>query len=271
MGSQLNLTRALPPHYQIVLDRFVAACQADERIVAALLSGSYAQGTADAYSDLDLGLITTDAAYEVVLAERAAFIRQLGEPLLLEDFELPANIFFIFPDGTEGELAFGCESQLDQIHGGPYRVLLDKTGVLTGAVFPWYEAEHTEQVETLRRLVYWFWHDLSHFIGAMGRGQLWWAYGQLEVLRRMCVDLARLRQSFSASADGYEKVERAIPVEHLLPLQVTYCPLERSAMLQSAHIVVRFYRDLALPLAHAHGITYPAKLDQIMSGRLEQL
>ena len=27
--------------------------------------------------------------------------------------------------------------------------------------------------------------------------QLWWASGQLEVLRRMCVDLARLQYNFS--------------------------------------------------------------------------
>jgi hypothetical protein len=83
-------------------------------------------------------------------------------------------------------------------------------------------------VETLRRLVYWFWHDLSHFITAMGRGQLWWAYGQLEELRRYCVNLAHLRHNFSAEAEGYEKIEQALPIEHLSSLQVTFCPLELS-------------------------------------------
>src|SRR5437763_1869536 len=71
----------LPHHHQVVLDRFVAACQADERVVAAFLGGSYASGTADAYSDLDLGLITTDAAYDEFVAGREAFIRRLGEPV----------------------------------------------------------------------------------------------------------------------------------------------------------------------------------------------
>jgi len=45
-----------PHHHQIVMNRFVAACQADERVVAAFLGGSYARGTTDAYSDLDLYL-----------------------------------------------------------------------------------------------------------------------------------------------------------------------------------------------------------------------
>ena len=48
--------RQPPPHHQVVKNRFLAACQADERIVAATVYGSYARGAADAYSDLDLGL-----------------------------------------------------------------------------------------------------------------------------------------------------------------------------------------------------------------------
>jgi predicted nucleotidyltransferase len=74
----------MPDHYQVVLDRFIAACQADERVVAATLYGSYARGAADEHSDLDLGLITTDEAYEAFFAGREAFVRQLGEPAFLK-------------------------------------------------------------------------------------------------------------------------------------------------------------------------------------------
>ena len=59
------------------MNRFVAACQADERVVAAFLGGSYARGTADAYSDLDLCLITTDEAYEDFCRGTAARTRCL--------------------------------------------------------------------------------------------------------------------------------------------------------------------------------------------------
>src|SRR5215217_5521488 len=102
-GYMMN-SQELHKNHQIFLNRFVAACQADARIVAALLGGSYAKGTADAYSDLDLTLITTDAAYEEFIAGREAFIRLLGDPVFLEDFDLPQIVFFIFPDDTEGEL-----------------------------------------------------------------------------------------------------------------------------------------------------------------------
>ncbi len=153
-----------PHHHQVVVNRFVAAGQADERVVAAFLGGSYARGTADAYSDLDLGLITTDEAYQDFFAGREAFLRLLGEPVFLEDFHGDGVdiVFFIFPDGTEAELVLGRESHFNHIHRGPYRILLDKKRILAGAVFHGYEPAQAEQIETLRRLVYWFWHDLSH-------------------------------------------------------------------------------------------------------------
>ena len=197
-----------------------------------------------------------------------------GTPLFLEDFHEYGfdMILFIFADGTEGELALGRESHFHHIHGGPYKTLLDKKGILTGAVFPWYEPAQAEQIETLHRLIYWFWHDLSHhFITSIARGQLWSAYGALEDLRRTCVNLVLLQQNFSTLAEGYEKVEQVLPAEQLSPLQATFCPLEQSAMLQAALIIVRLYQELAPPLAQAHGMPYPAELARVISERLEQL
>jgi hypothetical protein len=42
-------------------------------------------------------------------------------------------------------------------------------------------------------------------------------------------------------------------------------------MLQAALVLVRFYQELAIPLARTHGIAYPTDLEQVMSDRLGQL
>ena len=262
---------SLESEQHAVLQRFVAACEQDERVVAAFLGGSLAAGSADEWSDLDIYLITTDQAYDDFLHGREAFIRRLGQPVFLEDFDLPHTLFFVFADGTEGELGCGCESRFLDMHEGPYKVLLDKKGILAGVEFNGYQPSQHEQVETLRRQVYWFWHDLSHFLTAMGRGQLWWAQGQLEVLRRCCVSLARLRQDLAdadAVEDPYFKVEKAIPVSDLAPLQATFCPMEPGAMLQSALAIVAFYQELAPLLAERYGVSYPADLERVVLTRL---
>jgi len=265
-------------NHQEFIKRFVVACQTDERVVAATLFGSHAKGAEDAYSDLDLGLITTDEAYEGFLAGRQAFIRLLGEPVFLEDFDVPNMVFFIFPDGTEGHLSLGSEKQFHEKQlrqfGSPHRVLVDKNQMLAGAEFPSSHPTQDEQRETLRRSVYWFWHDLSHFTAALGRNQLWWAYGQLEALRRYCVVLARLRHDFSAESGGeecYEKVELSLPVEHLSALEATCCSLESGAMLRAVFVIVQFYREMAALLCRTHDMTYPEVLDRVMSKRLERL
>ena len=264
----------LPHHHQVIMNRFVAACQADERVVAAFLGGSYARGRADAYSDLDFGLITMDETYDDFFAGREAFVRLLGEPVFLEDYNDDGGdcVFFIFSDGTEAELALARESRFTHIHFGPYRVLLDKKGILGGVVFSWHDPAQAGQIGTLHNLIYWFWHNLSHhFITPLARGQIWSAYSGLEDLRLTCVNLTRLRQNFQAIAEGYEKVEQAIPIEQLSALQTTFCPLQREAMLQAVQVIVRFYQELAPPLAQAHEIIYPADLARVMCDRLEKL
>jgi len=264
----------LHPQHQAFVDRFVQACRADDRIVAAFLGGSNVKGTADAYSDIDLSLITTDEAYEDFFAGREAFLQLLGEPVFLEDFGIANIAFFIFSDGTEGELYFGSESHLDHIHSGPFRPLLDKKNILSGAVFSEHDPAPAEQAEKLRREIYGFWHELSHFITAMGRGQLWWAHGQLEALRSICVNLARLRNNFLDSGVGeepYFKIEKSMPVEQLTPLQGTFAPMEENALLKAGIAIVHFYRELAPPLAQMHGLPYPQDLERVMMDRLEKL
>ena len=258
-------------NHGVVIARFIDACAADDRIVAAFLAGSNALGTADAYSDLDLGVITTDAGFADVIAERRALISRLGEPLFLDHFGRAWNVFFILADGTEGEIFFGHEGALAQIDVGPFEPLLDEGGILTGASFPFSPADADAQREQLRQIVNWFWHELSHFIAALGRGDLWWAYGQLEALRGHCVNLMRIRHGAEAQDEPYEKLAKAIPVSELASLRSTFCPMEREAMLDAARAIVRSFRELAPRVAEADGIEYPFALAQLMSDRLEEL
>src|SRR5262245_43209218 len=116
----MNAREPAPPdRARAAANAFVAACRADDRVVAALLGGSHARGDADAYSDLDFGLVTTDAAYEDFLAGREAFVRRLGEPVFVETFGSSRYVFFILPDGAECELAVGRESAFTHIQSGP--------------------------------------------------------------------------------------------------------------------------------------------------------
>ena len=216
------------PLHEAFVKRFMEACQTDDRVLAVCLIGSYATGKADQYSDLDLMIITKDSAYDEFYQQRESFLRSLGELVFLEDFGLPDISFHIYADGTEGELYFGSEGRLAQLYDAPFRILLDKKNILTGVTYsPSLKASDAEkQSELLRQNIYGFWHEMSHFTTAMGRGQLWWARGQVESLRSICVTLARLQHDFSDTEIGeepYFKIENYMSVEKLAPLRPTFC------------------------------------------------
>jgi predicted nucleotidyltransferase len=261
-----------------VIARFRAACQADDRVVAAFLGGSYARGATDAYSDIDFGLITTDAGYEAFFADRAAFIGQLGEPIFHEVWQGEGGdvVFFTLAagamDGVECELLLGRASDYLRMHVGPHQVLLDPTYLLDGVTFTRAPLAPEEEAERARRLVVWFWHDLCHHvITPLAREQWWSAYGGLHDLRLTCLNLARLTADPTGPLDGYEKVERAVPAHLLDRLAPTCCALERGAMLQAAATLIQLYHDLAVPLARRYGFAYPTAHAAVMTARLAGL
>ena len=258
---------------QSLLRRFVEACQGDPRIVAAFLGGSFAGGTADEHSDLDIYLVIADDAYDNFFAERSSFMHRLGQPVFLEDFNTFGfdMLIFTFADGVEGELALAPESHFEHIHGGAFKALVDKEGVLEGKDFPLLAPTEGQQIQTLRHLIYWFWEDLSHFITGVNRGQLWLAYSYIEQTRRKRVKSGPYALRFHSEPGGYAKVEKEVPEAQLLALESTFCPLTRQAMLQAADTIVSVYKEIAPPLADEHGIEYPAGVEQVLLERLERL
>jgi predicted nucleotidyltransferase len=264
----------LSSKHQDVLDRFLLACQADDRITAAFLIGSNAKGKADEHSDLDLLIAVSDEAYQDFVATRDAFVRQLGEPAFAEDFGNPNILFLIFPDGSEVEINYARESDVGRIFDSQYKVLIDKMNLAAHITTRPREFDQAQQREKLRRLVQWFWHNFSHFVTALARNQLWWAQGQLEILRAECVGLARLKNDYSdpeVEEEVYFKIENAMPVEPLSPLRNTFVPMERDALLKAAFVIVDFYRELATALAQEHGISYPKALEDAMVERLKKI
>jgi predicted nucleotidyltransferase len=255
---------------EAVLDRFVEACSADDRIVAAFLAGSAARGEADEHSDLDLCAVVSDGAFDEVVANREALIARLGDALFLEDFGNDALVFAILADGTDIELHIVRRGELDRVGAGPNRVLIDDHGVLAGVTFPWPEPDLPALIEELRNVVMWFWHDLSHFAAAIDRGQLWWAAGQLEQLRGHCVRLARVEQGVEPMPDEpYWKLDDEMSTALLDPVRSTFVPMERAAMMSAARRLLEFFRSRAPSVAEANGLTYPAALDRLAGARVE--
>ena len=120
---------------------FAKTCEADPLVLAAFLGGSFASGRATETSDVDVYVISTEDDYPRLWDERARFVAAMGEPELVADhpdfeglgFDL---VHFELAGGVTGEVAYAHRGNFLRMHGGPYEVLVDRTGLLDGVTFP---------------------------------------------------------------------------------------------------------------------------------------
>jgi predicted nucleotidyltransferase len=270
-AAAMSTSRGAPSQaHEQVIERFADACSSDDRVIAAFVGGSIARGEADQYSDIDLCVVTADAEADDVFAGREAFVARLGTPLFLEDWGLEdPEVFVILADGTDVEVFFVPQSRIHEMQVGPILTVLDRTGLLTDLEVP-VRAPHSEDLaRELRRLLAWFWHDVSHLIKALGRGQLWWAAGEVESLRGYCVNLVRIEQGLEASEEPCFKIDQDASTAVLDPLRSTFVPMRAEALGQAAAELVAFFGMRGRPLADSYGLEYPSELDRLFRNRLE--
>ncbi|HEX6475066.1 MAG TPA: aminoglycoside 6-adenylyltransferase, partial [Candidatus Limnocylindria bacterium] len=204
--------------YEQLLERMTTVAADDPRIVGLVLYGSRAAGTADAYSDMDVGVISTDAAVEEVIRDRAALIGRVGEPLFLEDFGEPANAHVILADGVAFEFIVRAIGKV--VDDGPHRIVLDKNGHLAVALARKAEPDVVASSdEEVRKLIHYFWHEVEHVVTALGRQQLTWAHGGLEEMRGICLRLGRINAGAEPEdEEPYWKVDGALDEAFLVRL-----------------------------------------------------
>lgn len=257
---------------QKIIERFRATCQEHDEVLAAFVGGSFANSSADEFSDLDLYAVIAIEAYDQFLADHQEFFLSFSTPVFLEHFDgFGFDMYvFIFDDGTQGELALGKPDHFTHIHGGPYKVLIDKNGLLEEVDFPWQKPTENQQREQCRKHVKWFWRDLSLFSAAMGRGRTWTAIGYLQSMRLRCIHLFRIMNDPSSWSDGYEKVEDAGDVRDLRHLEKTFTRLESQKMLAAVEILVAFYRGIAIRLTEQHRIPYPHDAERAVLSELSR-
>lgn len=207
-------------------EKIAAAYREVPGVIAVALGGSLAVGTADQYSDVDLFIIAGERDLPGVLDRSAACLRLSGDVLFLEriDHGFPMDVF-IFSGGLRGEIGFGTPETLDDLYYGPFVVLYDSTGALSGHVFPGWDpfAGQTHEAWTASRLR-WFWRAALNARMYFERGDLWSMASRLETMRNMLAGIMRAqRQDGRMLVDeSVLKVGRVLPDVELEALKGTF-------------------------------------------------
>jgi predicted nucleotidyltransferase len=176
-----------------VLARITAVLEADRRVAAAWLSGSFGRGEADAWADLDLHLAVSDEHLDAFLAERYLLYDRVGRPVLVQA-SVPGNAqpgstfqLVLYPGPVEVDWNIGPLGQAVRPLG--YRMLVERVHVPVVTPPPLDAMAWQEQAA---RWLTFFWAMAPIAVKYAGRGQTYRAVSQIALLSQAYIALWRL-------------------------------------------------------------------------------
>ncbi|MGA4837634.1 aminoglycoside 6-adenylyltransferase [Streptomyces sp. G45] len=270
------------------VERILAWARRQPDLCAVLRTGSRARrdGTADALSDHDIELYTTDVdRYEDGAGD---WVRELG-PVVVQvglegPWENPARLV-LFEGGVKVDfqvvpvdrLAKLAAEGLDDLHERGYEVLWDRDGAAaslpaaTGTV-----AAEPPDAEAFAELCAEFWFEVAHLPRCLARGELWVAKSRDWTTKELLECLIEWHALTVRGADldvwygGTRMRGWAAPgVWDSLP--DTFGGFTEEDALRAARATADLFARLAKEVAEAHGFPYPHEAERAIRPTLDAL
>jgi len=248
---------------QTYLAAFTAKAQADARLRAAWLEGSFGRGNADRYADLDLHLLVQPAELEALRQEIQAWLEAL-RPLVLFTWLFDRRMVnALANDGLRIDLWLHDDA-VKTVDPQRARVLFAQEGALhfvttTSTPNPAATAAHLE------RQIKEFWRCIALTPAVIGRGELITGFMGLMVEVNLLTDLlitghGIVRERGVKNLNHYlpagaqRRIEAALDLPGLSP-----------ASLIAAHWgLAQIVQETGPALAVQHGFPYPRQLEAVV-------
>lgn len=241
-----NGTDTPPPAHTAFLDRALPVLQADGRLVGVAAAGSFAAGTVDEFSDLDLVIAVEPAAAEAVSGERHRIAAALG-PLVAaftgEHVGEPRVLICLYAGEAGGpplhvDLKFVSLPDVAARVDDPV-VLWERDGRLTAALR---EGEARYPTPDPQWIEDRFWVRVHYAALKIGRGELFEAVDFLAFLRGRVLGPLILMEAGVQPA-GVRRIETAAPAR-ASELRATVAGHDRAACVRSLYAAAELYRSL---------------------------
>jgi hypothetical protein len=253
--------------------RLEAACRAameDPDVVGMALGGSFAEGSPDEYSDLDLKIVVEDEAFDRALGRREELAEACGhvvaaftgghvgeERLLITLYDDLLHVDF---------LVVGLSGLAEQNHGRPVHVLWERNGRLSKILPGEPSHDPASDLEWMEARIWtWVWYTHSKIL----RGELYEAIDALNVVRGWVLfRLTALRAGEPSRGARFAEERIGDRAEEFA--RTVAGPLDREALLEALRATVRLYLEMADPLLERHGIERASEARAAVLGALER-
>lgn len=243
-----------------LLSRIVPDLEADARVAAAWLAGSFGRGDADEWSDLDLHIAVADEHFAAFWAGRLAFYERFGHPVLIQP-EIPGNTgipggsfqLVLYP-GPSGpiEVDWSVGPARAAVRPGASRLLFDRISTPVAPPLGSPLRLPGERRERLHSWVTFFWAMAPIAVKYAARGETAQAVAQMDLLTNAYAELQTLLERSDADlAANVPGLGRSIDPGHVLRVIAALC-----AATERLH-----------PTIEAYGASVPAEV----SGQVARL
>jgi predicted nucleotidyltransferase len=196
--------------HQAVIERLTGLARDDERIAAAWLQGSRADGSADAFSDIDFYVAVRDE--DVDAFDRLAFISQAGRVLVHLD-PFPGGTVCLLEGPVKLDFFVECLSRVGDGKRPAVAMLVDKADVVSKVRTGWEpeDAAIAQQLDTMLRLTY----QGASWPVRLLRRESWatYAYSEMMLIAGTIVPLMLLSRDRRAFARNTMSRERLLTLE----------------------------------------------------------
>jgi Polymerase beta, Nucleotidyltransferase len=246
-----------------LIERCTEVVSRDERIEAAWLAGSFAAGTADEFSDIDLHCAIRDESADWFREHWSDLARQISPVVLVSPLAAPGVIggYAITPEWQHFDIVMYPMAHFDPGRSGPMRPLFDRGGILpTGPVAapdvfgaPYFPADSVN-------LYFYF---LGNLAVVLGRGELIVSSSGSMVKRDVGLVQVMLGENGVRKTDGNKRLNRYLTGEQRAFL-TALPPLtsERDSIVEFDRRVAAEVIRRGRALAAATGAIWPAGLEQ---------
>lgn len=228
-----------PADREEVLARAIALLDGDERVEAAVITGSIGAGRADRWSDFDLAAIVADGESSERLATEWEKLAYREWPVVhhyATTFGTTIVRGFLLRNGLLADLAFTPVADFEA--WAPVHIVFDRAGTVTRIAAAWHPWTPTPDWRGEAGFAF---HDVLHGSVSAWRGEPWRSLYYLQRIRNRTLALASERH-------GHDSDELAhadeLPAEELAPLERTLvADLAPERLLAAIEAVTRAFLD----------------------------
>jgi hypothetical protein len=245
---------------QSVIDRIPAFLDADDRILAGWLAGSYATSRADAYSDIDLHCLITDESADWFQRHWSQVATDLVGPLVLAQ-DIPGTIggYSITPDWLHLDLILHRRIDLDPRTVTALYPLYDRTGDLL--------PKHPVATEAFGepffpdREIKQFLYFLGNIPVIAGRGELVLLHASIDGFRQIMITIM-LAERGIRDRGGAKRLNPFLTAEQRSALEsLPTAPMDRDQILHALRTTTRAIRQRGKHLAEILTAPWPHQLE----------